>query len=111
VEWQAPSLGAGGILHPARRPVSAAPLEHCVETVFAGAGVSLGGWRCTAPASRRGTLVYLHGVADTRASAAGIVKRFTARGFDVIAYDSRAHGSSEGDFCSYGFEEKHDPDI
>jgi pimeloyl-ACP methyl ester carboxylesterase len=26
----------------------------------------------------------------------------------VVAYDSRAHGESEGDSCTYGFFEKHD---
>ena len=33
---------------------------------------------------------------------------FLARGFDVVAYDSRAHGESEGDVCTYGFYEKED---
>ena len=31
-----------------------------------------------------------------------------ARGFDVVAYDSRAHGESAGDVCTYGFYEKED---
>jgi pimeloyl-ACP methyl ester carboxylesterase len=58
--------------------------------------------------TRRGTIVYLHGVADNRASAAGVIPRLLARGFDVVAYDSRAHGNSEGDFCTYGYFEKDD---
>ena len=29
-------------------------------------------------------------------------------GFDVVAYDSRAHGESGGDACTYGFYEKRD---
>ena len=29
-------------------------------------------------------------------------------GFDVIVYDSRAHGESEGDACTYGYYEKQD---
>jgi hypothetical protein len=52
--------------------------------------------------------VYLHGVADNRSSAVGVVEWFTQRGFDVIAYDSRAHGQSEGSVCTYGFYEKRD---
>jgi pimeloyl-ACP methyl ester carboxylesterase len=31
-----------------------------------------------------------------------------ALGFDVVAYDSRAHGESGGDACTYGFYEKQD---
>jgi pimeloyl-ACP methyl ester carboxylesterase len=53
-------------------------------------------------------LVYLHGIADNRTSGAGIVQRFGERGFDAVAYDSRAHGESDGDVCTYGFFEKRD---
>jgi alpha-beta hydrolase superfamily lysophospholipase len=52
--------------------------------------------------------VYLHGVADNRSSAVGVIEWFTPRGFDVIAYDSRAHGQSDGTVCTYGFYEKRD---
>jgi hypothetical protein len=68
----------------------------------------LQGWRCTTREERRGTIVYLHGIADSRASAAGVVPRFLAQGFDVIAYDSRANGQSDGDACTYGYFEKQD---
>jgi len=37
-----------------------------------------------------------------------VIRRFGARGFDMIAYDSRAHGESEGGACTYGFFEKRD---
>ena len=30
------------------------------------------------------------------------------RGFDVVAFDSRAHGESEGEACTYGWLEKQD---
>jgi len=104
----APELGAGGLLHPARRRVSRAAPPGCDEETFAGAGVRLAGWRCRTTRELRGTLVSLHGIADNRTSAAGIVERFRPRGFDVVAYDSRAHGESEGDTCTYGFFEKED---
>ena len=52
--------------------------------------------------------MYLHGVADNRGSGAGVIERFGKRGFDVVAYDSRAHGESPGDACTYGFYEKQD---
>lgn len=53
-------------------------------------------------------MIYLHGVADNRMSGAGVMQRFQENGFDVIAYDNRAHGESGGDACSYGFFEKED---
>ena len=105
---QLPALGAGGLLHPGRRSTTLAPPDHCVETDFAGAGVTLKGWRCSTSAPARGTIIYLHGIADNRGSATGVIQRFLARGFDVVAYDSRAHGESQGNACTYGFFEKQD---
>jgi pimeloyl-ACP methyl ester carboxylesterase len=52
--------------------------------------------------------VFLHGVADNRLSGAGVVARFVSRGFEAVTYDSRAHGESGGDFCTYGYYEKDD---
>jgi alpha-beta hydrolase superfamily lysophospholipase len=105
---QLPALGAGGLLHPARVVTHMRPPDACRAVDFAGAGVTLRGWHCTSAAPLRGTIVYLHGVGDNRASAAGTIERFTRRGFDVIAYDSRAQGESEGEFCTYGFLERRD---
>lgn len=68
----------------------------------------LQGWRCRAGRPPRATIIYLHGVADNRGSATNIIARYTGKGFDVIAYDSRAHGESEGLLCSYGYFEKED---
>jgi pimeloyl-ACP methyl ester carboxylesterase len=103
-----PGIGAGGLLHPARRPVAGLPPAACRDATFSGDAVELKGWRCAASGTRRGTLVYLHGVADNRTSAAGVADRFARRGFDVVAYDSRAHGESAGEACTYGFFEKND---
>ncbi|HEX7261286.1 MAG TPA: alpha/beta fold hydrolase, partial [Luteolibacter sp.] len=73
-----------------------------------GEGVSLRGWRGAAIGERAGTLIYLHGVADNRTSGSGVIERFRKRGFDVIAYDSRAHGASGGEVSTYGYYEKED---
>jgi uncharacterized protein len=108
VAGQLPMIGAGALLHPTRRPVTARPPEGCRNTTFAGVNVQLRGWRCEQSGRRRGTVVYLHGVADNRASGVGIIHRFRNQGFEVLAYDSRAHGESGGDFCTYGFLEKQD---
>ena len=102
------SVGADGLLHPARHPMDAEARASHPTTMFDGAGVTLEGWRFPASGRRRGSVVYLHGVADNRASASGAAARFVARGFDVVAYDSRAHGGSGGEACTYGFNEKHD---
>ncbi|GAA5115829.1 hypothetical protein GCM10023212_01180 [Luteolibacter yonseiensis] len=103
-----PTLGAAAILHPFRKHVSLVPPEGFREVTFAGDGVTLHGWSAPAIGRRRGTVIYLHGVSDNRVSGVGVMERFRQLGFDVVAYDSRAHGESSGDTCSYGCFEKED---
>ena len=104
---QAPSIAAGGLLFPWRTTSKIAAPPGCVDRVFAGEDVTLNGWECGAGAPRP-TVIYLHGIADNQSSAAGAIDHFTSRGFGVIAYDSRRHGTSGGDVCTYGFLEKLD---
>ena len=107
--WQLPGIGAGALLFPTRRATTAPTPAGCVDRSFAGEGVTLAGWHCRTTASeRKGTVLYLHGIADNRASAIGPIRTLLPLGFDVVAYDSRAHGNSEGDRCTYGFHEKRD---
>jgi pimeloyl-ACP methyl ester carboxylesterase len=105
---QAPGIAAGALLHPARQERLPDTPENCLAREFDGAGVLLRGWHCRAAGEPRGTIVYLHGIADNRGSAIGPIARFTRNGFDVVAYDSRAHGQSDGTACTYGYYEKHD---
>ena len=105
---QSPSIAAQAILHPPRVSRHAPTPTGCIERSFDGAGVLLQGWQCQSDGVARATLIVLHGVADTRASIAGMVDRFRRRGLDVVAYDSRAHGESGGDSCTYGYFEKQD---
>ena len=105
---QLPAAGAGGLLHPWRRPLAESLPATCREITLPGDDVTLKGWQCRPSTPARGTVVYLHGVADNRASGIGVIDRFGRRGFEVVAYDSRAHGESGGDVCTYGFFEKRD---
>ncbi len=61
-----------------------------------------------ADAGDKPAILYLHGIADNRDSSVSVIDRFVSRGFAVIAYDSRGHGQSDGDRCTYGFFEKQD---
>lgn len=103
-----PSWGAGALLHPARTMVRHdARLPH--ETLdFAGADVHLKGWRFRPGGAKRGTVVFLHGSGDNRGSSSSIADHFVPLGFEVVAYDGRAHGESEGSACTYGYYEKRD---
>ena len=108
VWYQRPFIGANLLLHPPHRVEAGPPPPTCDDTAFAGEGLELKGWRCHPSGVSRGTLIYLHGIGDNRWSGAGIITRFGARGLDVVAYDERGHGESDGDACTYGFFEKQD---
>jgi pimeloyl-ACP methyl ester carboxylesterase len=105
---QLPSLAAGGLLYPLRITTIPPAPDACEEREFAGAGVTLRGWYCSRSKNPRGTIVYLHGIADNRGSSVGAIGRLIDRGFDVVAYDSRRHGASDGAVCTYGYFEKAD---
>lgn len=105
-QW--PAIGAGALLFPHRTHNSRPLPDGCAERRFAGDGVTLDGWECKARHARRGTIIYLHGIADNRGSVIGTLGTFLPIGFDVIAYDARAHGTSTGEHCTYGFYEKRD---
>jgi alpha-beta hydrolase superfamily lysophospholipase len=102
------SLGASAILHPSRKILDRWPTKPFESVDLDGAGIRLKAWRFHASGAARGTVVYLHGVGDNRESSIGIADHFVGRGFDVVAYDSRAHGESEGQACTYGYYEKQD---
>jgi alpha-beta hydrolase superfamily lysophospholipase len=107
--YTAQSVAADALLHPFHRPMLDPAPAGCEATTFDGFHVTLSGWRCR-PAGQapRATVVLLHGVADNRAGWRPTIERFEQQGFEVIAYDSRAHGQSTGDACTYGFFEKQD---
>ncbi len=102
-----PGWAANALLHPPRRPVTQVPKVK-FEKVDLDVGIHLAGWLFRTERPRRGLLVYLHGLGDNRSSGISIAQHFNALGFDVLAYDSRAHGESGGDACTYGFYEKTD---
>lgn len=105
---QVPEIAAGALLHPARRTTLPARPDNCEARDYRLSEVTLRGWSCAADGPRRGAIVFLHGIADNRGSAVGTIRRYTSKGFDVVAYDSRAHGASDGDVCTYGYFEKTD---
>ncbi len=70
-------------------------------------GFLLRGWFLKSTESK-GLIIYLHGIADSRHEHLEFMKNFIVHGFDVVMYDARAHGESEGHFCTFGAKEKWD---
>ncbi|MBI4428618.1 MAG: alpha/beta hydrolase [Ignavibacteriales bacterium] len=72
-------------------------------------GIRLAGWLVAQPKRRsHGTVLYLHGVGDCKTGGIALTKFLYGLGYNIFLYDSRAHGESEGKYCTYGYYEKHD---
>jgi hypothetical protein len=71
-------------------------------------GIDLSCWLIKANGRAKGTIIYLHGVSESKIVGLPIAKEFHSRGYNVFLYDSRRHGDSGGTYCTYGFYEKHD---
>ncbi|HTX17584.1 MAG TPA: alpha/beta fold hydrolase [Bacteroidota bacterium] len=108
------------VLNPRRRgeeyyrfrgePITPADLNIPYEEFFflSAAGEPLNAWYLPAESPARGTVFYLHGVGDNKISGLRLAQVFRSRRFNVLLYDSRAHGRSEGKYCTYGYYEKFD---
>lgn len=80
----------------------------CEELIIPGeGGLRLDCWLIAAP-SARGTILYLHGVADCKIDGISLARHLHDRKYNVLLYDSRRHGASDGHYCTYGFYEKFD---
>jgi dipeptidyl aminopeptidase/acylaminoacyl peptidase len=70
-------------------------------------GTRLYGWWMSA--SRKApTVVILHGVKKNRTDVLRAALVLRRAGFNVLLFDGRGHGSSEGRFVTYGFYERRD---
>lgn len=116
-------IGPIMVLNPRRRgeefyrerglPTSPAQLRLPYEYFhfLASDGISrLSAWFIPAP-NARATVICLHGVGDNKMSGLLLAKVLHDHGFNVLMYDSRAHGESGGRYCTYGYHEKHDVQI
>jgi pimeloyl-ACP methyl ester carboxylesterase len=91
-------------------PVTPSELQLPYEeiNIIASDGIKLNMWLIKSAQPARGTIVYLHGVADCKIDGLRLAKLLHDHHFNVALFDSRAHGDSEGTFCTYGYFEKHD---
>ncbi len=69
--------------------------------------IDLAGW--SIPASDpRGTVLYLHGYGENRAQVISVLQPLHDAGFNVVAFDFRGHGQSEGHTVTFGHRETND---
>ncbi len=71
-------------------------------------GLWLRGWFLRPAGSPRGTVVLLHGHASCKESVFPLAKLLSEHGYQSLAYDSRGHGESGGEYCTFGYYEHRD---
>jgi uncharacterized protein len=75
----------------------------------AGDSVRISGWFFPAGGSDRGPAIVLcHGIWTGRRECLPLALRFRAAGYNVLCFDFRAHGLSDGRFTSVGHHETND---
>jgi pimeloyl-ACP methyl ester carboxylesterase len=92
------------------QPVTAAELGlPCEElTLTVSPGCALRCWFIPSGGPARGTIIHLHGLADCKLDGLRLAKLFHQERYHVLLYDARRHGESDGEYCTYGYFEKHD---
>ena len=107
-------LIASGVASVDRKPQEDDPATHSlnyedVEFQSRKGDVTLSGWYVHSTA-KKATLIFVHGINSNRSGdkAVELAARLVARGYDVLMFDLRAHGTSGGDNATYGFDERLD---
>lgn len=111
-----PAAAMWGRVHPPRVPLDDEPGRHGLryeEIAFPSPldGTTLRGWYMPAPRPTGRAVVIVPGIDDNRL-VSGVTLRLAADlvadGFDVLAFDLRAQGTSDGDTLSFGAREQDD---
>jgi len=105
-------IAVGGIfcaatLHVPRR-TGTKPEAAAIVNLSATDGAQLSAWWFRSPIPTHRCVLILHGIADSRVGSAGFAPLFLTAGYNVLTPDSRGHGTSGGEYVTYGLLEKHD---
>lgn len=97
--------------HPRRRPLAGTPADedlHYDDVQFTSHdGIRLSGWFIPCPGARS-TIVLCHGFPNNRSEMLPWVRMLKEADANLLLFDFRAMGLSEGDLCSIGSEEVKD---
>ncbi len=99
--------------HPNSFPHGATPQSHGLRShpfqITVQDTIKLRGWLLEAASKpTKGTVVLLHGIGSCKEHMLDTGEWLSREGFNVILYDSRAHGESGGIYCTYGYYEAKD---
>lgn len=103
--------GVHRLIHPRRTCIGGMPSDYGLPydsiSFTSLDAIALRGWFVRAP-NPRGTVIFCHGYAGSKAPDLQYVPHFHARGYNVLLFDFRAHGESDGDKSSLVYYERQD---
>jgi uncharacterized protein len=102
------SVGAAILVDPIRTPIMQSPSLSHRSVTFRSGDIQLSGWLFEPASKPKGLVVFLHGRMANRTWGIEAAEKLVPQGYAVLAYDQRAHGRSEGQYCTYGHLEKGD---
>lgn len=73
-------------------------------------GLELKGLYFEASSNSDKTIIIVHGITVNRATSIKYMQMFIKNGWNVLIYDHRRHGDSQGEITTYGYFEKFDLD-
>lgn len=68
----------------------------------------IAGWLFKHPYAKKCAVILHHGHTGTRYGGLKYAPLFYTRGCAVLSVDGRYHGESSGDYCTYGYYDRHD---
>jgi fermentation-respiration switch protein FrsA (DUF1100 family) len=83
-------------------------VTHEFSDTKTGRELFLSGWFIPGKSADAPTFVVLHGKDDNRIGVVKYAGMLAKAGYNVLAYDQRHHGKSEGDYSTYGWYEGYD---
>ena len=107
-EWKMPympivPMRQSGVLLPSELGLQYENLDIDVEN-----GLILRGYFIHALGVPKATIILLHGIGSNKENWLRHAQMLAQNGFNAVVYDQRAHGKSDGDYCTFGFYEKYD---
>lgn len=105
-------LAADRLVHPPRDLAAATPAHRGLPfepaTFTTEDGLRLSAWWVPARDEAQGTVVFLHGYGASKAQSLSVAPFLHRGGWNVLAFDLRAHGFSEGARVTFGIDEAAD---
>jgi hypothetical protein len=108
--WEKTQVILFGVDYPKKKIANLPDLAYKDFSVETEDGFTLRGWLIKYPDSiaNKGAMLMFHGHANNRGSIVNEAEAFAGLGYTVYMVDFRAHGESDGEICTIGYNESKD---